>query len=210
MYPKDTLFFYTPAMKELHIFFSDKETVSIIPVRYNYIKRKKVVTFVPLSHTDKLTFDMASAGAGLIGEYSLCSFRMKGIGTFLPGTKTSPFSGKKGRLSFEEEIRLEMECDETDVDKVTEALISNHPYEEPAYEIYEFLKRDKNPSEFVITFRRARDINTIIKKLNRKIKIDITSKNMKARKIYITYNTINKATRQMAAKHNAEAIISLE
>lgn len=197
-------------MKELHTLITDKETVNIIPVRYNYLKRKKVITFVPLSHTDKLTFDMATAGAGLIGEYSLCSFRMKGIGTFFPGTNSNPSSGKKGRLSFEEEIRLEMECDEKDIDKVIEALISNHPYEEPAYEIYEFQKRDKNPSEFVIVFRRARDINTIIKKLNRKIRIDITSRNLKARKIYITYSTINRTTRQLAAKHNAEAIISLE
>ncbi|HEY3250101.1 MAG TPA: hypothetical protein VGK25_03180, partial [Ignavibacteria bacterium] len=42
----------------------------------SFTKRYKIVVFVPLEKTDVLTFAMASAGAGVIGNYGVCSFRV--------------------------------------------------------------------------------------------------------------------------------------
>jgi hypothetical protein len=126
---------YIPPMKNIYKIFSRKEIKNLTPVLYEYIIKNKIVTFVPLSHVDKLMFDMSAAGAGIIGNYTVCSFRMKGVGTFMPGNKANPFSGKKGKLAFEEEVRLEMECGTNKTEKVIDVLIKSHPYEEPAYEI---------------------------------------------------------------------------
>ena len=81
-------------MDKIFSYFKKSEIRKLTPVLNEYISRKKVVTFVPLKYVDKLTFDMSSAGAGMIGNYTVCSFRMKGIGTFLPGK--SPWRRSKG------------------------------------------------------------------------------------------------------------------
>lgn len=44
----------------------------------------KVVSFVPTTHTEAVLKAMGDAGAGHIGNYSHCTFRSEGTGTFLP------------------------------------------------------------------------------------------------------------------------------
>lgn len=175
---------------------------------FKYTERKKIVTYVPLSHVDKLTFELSAAGAGKIGNYSLCSFRMKGIGTFLPGDLSNPYSGKKGKLSFEEEVRLEMEFDSDNIDKITETLIKFHPYEEPAYEIYTFVKRSNIPETQFIELKKKIYLEEIFLRIKSKIHFKPIKK--KIGRIILTDNEINKKTGKAAMDKNADIIISFE
>ncbi len=97
---------------------------------------KKIVTFVPSSHLQKVQSDLFAAGAGNIGNYSHCSFVNEGTGSFLPNKNSNPFSGKKGELSLEKETRLEVIFEAHNQSNIIAALYKNHPYEEVAYDIY--------------------------------------------------------------------------
>ena len=63
--------------------------------------------FVPEENVDAVADALASEGAGVIGEYTRCTFRTPGTGTFLGGEATDPYLGEKGQLEKVEEIRLE-------------------------------------------------------------------------------------------------------
>lgn len=158
-------------MNKIFSYFKKNEIKNLTPVLNEYVCRKKVVTFVPLKYVDKLTFDMSSVGAGKIGDYSVCSFRMKGVGTFLPGKSAKPFSGKKGKLAFEEEVRLEMECGNESLESVIDALLKSHPYEEPAYEIYDFSKRTNKHLAVRCDLKKKMTLEELIYRLNNKVVI---------------------------------------
>lgn len=96
----------------------------------------KLVVFVPTEHAESVQQAMFSAGAGHIGEYSHCSYRIEGRGTFLPGEHTDPFSGQKGELSIVNETRIETIVPASLKNKVIQAMIKSHPYEEVAYDVY--------------------------------------------------------------------------
>lgn len=97
----------------------------------------KVVTFVPAAAADGLVAAMAEAGAGTIGEYRACSFRTEGTGTFFATEGTDPHAGAAGSHNAEPEVRVEMNAPAGRRDAVVAALRNNHPYEEPAYDVYE-------------------------------------------------------------------------
>lgn len=96
----------------------------------------KIVTFVPLESTDKVRDSLFSAGAGHIGNYSDCSFNIEGNGTFKPLDGSDPYIGKKDVRESVSEQRIETIVPQANLDKVVNALIKNHPYEEVAYDIY--------------------------------------------------------------------------
>lgn len=156
---------------------------------YEYVERFKIVVFVPASHVDKLTFSMASAGAGKIGNYTACSFRIKGIGIFKGGAGTNPFAGTKQKFEMVEEIRLEMICDNESLNRTIDSMLANHPYEKAAYEIYPVLVRDKQiKNSSMFRFKKDVTLSSILKKLNPKLspsmKLSVT--NVKRKKILIT------------------------
>ncbi|HJR88478.1 MAG TPA: Nif3-like dinuclear metal center hexameric protein [Acidimicrobiia bacterium] len=97
----------------------------------------RLVTFVPPEHLDRVVNALVAAGAGRIGNYSACTFRSEGLGTFLPESGAAPAVGAVGELSEVAEIRLEMRVGSGDRDNAVAALLAAHPYEEPAFDIYE-------------------------------------------------------------------------
>jgi len=97
----------------------------------------KVVVFVPEEAVERVRNAMADAGAGRIGLYTHCSFRVRGIGSFTPEDSAKPYVGTPGRLEEVEELRLEMICTGSVLDAVIRAMRENHPYEEVAYDVYE-------------------------------------------------------------------------
>jgi len=96
----------------------------------------KIVVFVPKGYEEQVRTAMGEKGAGHIGNYSDCTFELLGTGTFRPLEGTNPFIGKKGQLEKVEEYRLETIVPKERVEKVVEAMIAAHPYEEVAYDIY--------------------------------------------------------------------------
>ncbi|CEH29660.1 hypothetical protein AM501_22365 [Aneurinibacillus migulanus] len=99
-------------------------------------KLKKIVVYVPLSHADAVRDAMSQAGAGSIGQYSHCTFGVRGTGTFMPGEGTDPYIGEQGKLEEVEEVRIETIMPEDIQARVVKAIIKVHPYEEVAYDIY--------------------------------------------------------------------------
>lgn len=97
---------------------------------------RKIVTFVPTQDAERVRHALASAGAGHIGAYDLCSFSAAGTGTFRAGSGTNPAVGKPGELTSVEELRLEMICPEGSVALAIETLRAFHPYEEPAIDVF--------------------------------------------------------------------------
>lgn len=191
-------------------FFKKSDFKKAVPIQFEIINRKKLVTFVPLKYLDKLTYDLSSAGAGNIGDYSVCSFRTKGIGTFKPALNSKPFSGKKGELSFEEEIKLEMEFDKKDMNNIIDTLFSSHPYEEPAYEIYDFQKRGKNPVTYFVELKNKIDINSLLTKLNKKLNIKPSPIKKSITKLIITSDNITDELISLTNEHKADCIISIK
>lgn len=98
--------------------------------------RFKLVTFVPKDRLEAVVSAMASAGAGRIGDYTHCSYRLDGEGTFFGTETTAPRVGRKGRLEKVAETRIEMVVSAECLPEVVDALLRAHPYEEPAYDIY--------------------------------------------------------------------------
>lgn len=96
----------------------------------------KIVTFVPAEQLDQVSAAMFAAGAGRIGDYEQCSYRLRGEGTFFGTESTAPRVGRRGRLETVPEIRLEMVVPESALPAVTAALRRHHPYEEPAFDVY--------------------------------------------------------------------------
>lgn len=99
-------------------------------------KLKKLVTFCPTSHADEVRKALFSAGAGHIGNYSECSFNSEGTGTFKGSADTNPFAGEPGKLQFEQEVKIETIYPTHLEKKIIAALLSSHPYEEVAYDLY--------------------------------------------------------------------------
>ena len=97
---------------------------------------KKLVTFVPTAHAEKVRHALFEVGAGHIGNYDSCSFNQSGTGSFRGNDETNPYVGEKNKLHFEEETRIETIFPKHIQSKVIAALLKAHPYEEVAYDIY--------------------------------------------------------------------------
>ncbi|HZC76028.1 MAG TPA: hypothetical protein VE220_08660 [Gaiellaceae bacterium] len=98
---------------------------------------RKLVVFVPREALDIVREALFAAGAGRIGDYEHCSWYTEGTGTFLGGEGTSPSVGQAGREERVAELRLETVFPAERQDEVLEALRRAHPYEEPAFDVYE-------------------------------------------------------------------------
>jgi dinuclear metal center YbgI/SA1388 family protein len=94
---------------------------------------KKLVTFVPIENSQTVLDALHSAGAGQIGEYKNCSFRVQGTGTFTPTGTANPYIGAINQLEEVNEHRIEVIFDAHLENTILRALKSAHPYEEVAY-----------------------------------------------------------------------------
>jgi len=97
--------------------------------------RVKITTTAPRASADKVRAALGAAGAGIIGNYSFCSFSMIGQGRFVPNSIASPHIGKANKLEVVEEERIEVVCDRGVAKEVIAALKQAHPYEEVIIDI---------------------------------------------------------------------------
>ena len=96
---------------------------------------KKLVTFVPVKDASTVRESLFQAGGGEIGNYSNCSFNIKGEGSFNGNEESNPTVGNKGETHFEEEVQIGITFHKHKEGKIMKALLDSHPYEEVAYEI---------------------------------------------------------------------------
>lgn len=97
---------------------------------------KKMVVFVPESHSEKVRSAIFTAGGGHIGNYSECSFNSQGEGTFNAGNGTNPYSGHQGQRHIEKEVKMEIVFQAWLEGSIIKAIQETHPYEEVAYDIF--------------------------------------------------------------------------
>lgn len=148
----------------------------------------KLTTFIPPEKVEEVMAAVHSAGAGQIGNYKNCSFRVDGIGTFQPGEHANPHIGERGKQEFVKEVRVEMIFPSFLEQPIMAALRKSHPYEEVAYflnslsnenqevgagmvgelpdalEPIEFLKRLKNSMDLKV-IRHTRLLDNPVKKI---------------------------------------------
>jgi hypothetical protein len=103
------------------------------------VRRRKLVVFVPREALDPVRDALFAAGAGRIGEYTRCSWYTAGTGTFFGGEGTDPAVGGAGREERVAELRLETVYPVERERDVVAALRRAHPYEEPAFDIYDLV-----------------------------------------------------------------------
>lgn len=94
-----------------------------------------VVTYVPPEAVERVAAAMSEAGAGVIGNYTGCSFRTEGTGAFTPEAGSEPLTGVVGVDSREREVRIEMIAPAHATDRVAAALRAAHPYDEPPFNV---------------------------------------------------------------------------
>jgi len=96
----------------------------------------KIVIYVPENHADLVRKTLGKSGAGTVGNYSHCSFSVKGTGRFLPLENSHPTIGAIGEIAVVTEERIETVCYRKDVEKIIDAVKKVHPYEEVAIDVY--------------------------------------------------------------------------
>jgi dinuclear metal center YbgI/SA1388 family protein len=97
---------------------------------------RKLVVFVPEESVDGVVLALSGAGAGVIGDYTECTFRTRGTGTFRGGDETNPYLGESGRLEKVDEVRIETVVAGHLAGRAAQAATASHPYEEIALDVF--------------------------------------------------------------------------
>ena len=100
---------------------------------------RKLVVFVPPESLEVVRSALFAAGTGRIGAYERCSWYTQGTGTFFGGAGAAPAIGRSGVEERVSELRLETVFPAERHDDVVSALRAAHPYEEPAFDVYELV-----------------------------------------------------------------------
>lgn len=109
---------------------------NIQPLQPAQVRLFKLAVGTPLTHCQKVREALFKAGAGTLGNYSECSFSTNGTGTFKGNEWTTPAVGKKLIRESVKEEKIEVLVKEHDLPIVISKMLTAHPYEEVAYDIY--------------------------------------------------------------------------
>jgi dinuclear metal center YbgI/SA1388 family protein len=146
----------------------------------------KLVTFIPQAQAESVLQALHEAGAGQIGNYQNCSFRVAGTGTFMPNQKANPHIGEAGKQESVEEVRAEVIFPTHAEATMLGALRKAHPYEEVAYYLTRLdnenqevgsgmigsLDQPMEPIEFLRRLKSNMNLNTVrhTRLLDKKVK----------------------------------------
>ena len=135
----------------------------------------KLTTFVPVEHTQPVLDALYAAGAGQIGAYKNCSFRVEGTGTYQPDEGAQPAFGEVGAYHEERENRIEVIAPTHTQGRLLSALRQAHPYEEVAYYLSTLenqnqevgsgavgdLPKPINPADWLAYLKKSMSLNLI-------------------------------------------------
>ena len=97
----------------------------------------KLSFFVPDSHVETVKTAVFAAGGGRIGNYDSCAWQVLGQGQFRALDGSQPFIGQVGQVEVVEEWKVELVVADELIVAVVAALKLSHPYETPAYEVWQ-------------------------------------------------------------------------
>lgn len=95
--------------------------------------------YVPASHLEAVKDALFAAGAGQYGDYDRCAWQTLGEGQFRPLAGSDPYLGEIDHLERVAEYKVEMLVDDSCVNPTVAALLSAHPYQQPAYGLSKLL-----------------------------------------------------------------------
>lgn len=120
-----------------------KDILAREAVRYEHVRQSrresekmdvhyiKLEIFIPGEYLDMLREVLAEADAGHIGNYDHALSYAPVVGTWRPLSGAKPFLGETGRVSEEEEYKVEVVVEKEKTDEVIRRVKACHPYEEP-------------------------------------------------------------------------------
>lgn len=97
----------------------------------------KLCFYVPEEQLEQVKTACFEAGAGQIGDYDSCAWQTLGQGQFRPLDGAKPFIGNTNELETVAEWKVEMVCADDCIAAVVSAMKQAHPYEEPAYDVWQ-------------------------------------------------------------------------
>lgn len=89
--------------------------------------------YVPCADHERVKQALFDKGAGTMGRYAACCWEIKGSGQFQPLAGSQPSIGQVDQLTRLDEYKVEMVCQAEFIEQVVDALLEQHPYEQPAY-----------------------------------------------------------------------------
>lgn len=98
--------------------------------------------YVPDNHLEAVKTALFAAGAGQFQGYDLRCWQTLGQGQFRPLADSQPYRGEIGRLETVAEYKVEMICAKNRLKAAVAALLSVHPYQQPAYSVHKILGSD--------------------------------------------------------------------
>lgn len=186
------------------------------PFEYVSVGRReyKVVTFVPFAQLEEVAAAMFAAGAGRIGDYEQCSYRLRGEGTFFGTESTNPQVGRKGRLERVAETRIEMIAPERCLPEVIAALRHAHPYEEPAFDIYPLTPEPTGGIGRVGTLPKGTTLAGLAKSLKRatrsRVLMTVGERNTKLRRAAVCGGSAGRMPLEMPRASACDVIVTGE
>ncbi len=103
----------------------------------------KIYFYVPESHLEEVKQAMFAKGAGKFANYDSVAWQTLGKGQFRPLENSSPHIGEQGLISQVAEYKVELICEEIVIKDVVAAMKAAHPYEEPAFGIWQLVDIDE-------------------------------------------------------------------
>lgn len=97
----------------------------------------QLVFYAPETHVESIKMALFAKGAGRYRQYDCCAWQVRGEGQFRPLAGSQPFLGTIHYVEKVNEYKVEMLCQDTLILAVVEELLKVHPYEEPAYSVWE-------------------------------------------------------------------------
>ncbi|MBT8118345.1 MAG: YqfO family protein [Gammaproteobacteria bacterium] len=97
----------------------------------------KICVYVPEKHVETVKQALFDAGAGRIGNYDSCCWQTEGTGQFRPLQNSNPAIGSLNQVEQVREIKIELVCEDDLVKQAVQAMRKNHPYEEPAFDVWQ-------------------------------------------------------------------------
>ena len=97
----------------------------------------KLSFYVPETHLEVVKNAVFNAGAGQYDRYDQCCWQCPGTGQFRPLAGSQPYLGELNKLETLPEYKVEMVCADECISAAVTALKLAHPYEEPAYDVWQ-------------------------------------------------------------------------
>ncbi len=91
----------------------------------------KLEIFIPETHFPALQKALQDVDAGHIGNYDSCLSYTRVTGCWHPLEGTDPYIGKRGEISEEPELKVEVTVRTEALPETVRAVRAVHPYEEP-------------------------------------------------------------------------------